>query len=35
VIHTKWYLQSQTVWLPRSYASIQPVYMGSAAIPAA
>src|SRR5579864_6649953 len=27
VIHTKWYLQSQTVWLPRLYASIQPVYM--------
>jgi hypothetical protein len=27
-----WFLQSQTVWPPRLYASIQPIYTGSAAI---
>ena len=32
---TTWYLQSQTVWLPRLYASIQPIYTGNAAIPSA
>jgi hypothetical protein len=26
-------LQSQTVWLPRLYVSIQPIYTGNAAIP--
>ena len=30
--HTKWYLQSQTVWPTRLYASIHPIYTGSAAI---
>ena len=35
VTQTRWYLQSQTVWPPRLYASIQPINTGSAAIPSA
>jgi hypothetical protein len=33
VVHTTWYLQSQTVWLPRLYPSILPVYAAKCRCP--